>query len=451
MAGDESAQKRMPILDRIDLAAQSFEAPGHAIVMFDRSGVIGERYAGFADREKRTPVTAETLFPVASLTRLWSAVVLLQLVDEGKIDLDQAVVEHLPDVRLPASVQIRHLLSHSSQGTPGQRFHYDGRRYSVLSRVIEVAGGESFEQALQRRIITPLALRNTFLLGDDAAHTPRLAEFAMPYRHPADPTTCDIEFGHSASAGLVSTARDIATFDAALLRGELLPPPLLALVTRPFARAMPTGLGSFVQTVGGEKIVWGYGQYDCYGALNLMRAATGEGMVFLANNNASSDAPRLTHGDVTTSPIALAWLDRDGDDFVATRARLLRDVYVLPQRPRTLDALVELAAGMLVRAPSELSTPDLAMIHALGILAEGVSQTGQRRVPIIDEAIQRKADAVLAFDPQNPYAHYALASLHAALGDRDAARRHYRAIVDAPNASRNWYTVEAEAALATPD
>lgn len=441
---DASSQR---VLDRIERAARAYEAPGHAVVLFDRDGIVDERYGGFANVANATPVTADTLFPVASLTKLWSAVVLLQLVDEGRLKLEQPVVDLVPGIRLPATVQVRHLLSHTSQGTPGAAFHYDGRRYSVLARVIEAASGERFDAAIRRRIIAPLGLEDTFLLGDDAAHTPRVDEIATPYRYEGANTDCEIEYGHSASAGLVSTARDLAAFDIALLRGDLLPPQRLAHLMQPFLPAGPTGLGDFVQDVDGSTLAWGYGQYDCYAALNIMRTADGTGMVFLANNNVPSDAARLLHGDVTTSAVALAWLQAAPDGFAAARAELLREVYLLPSRPTQRDAVIEHAEALLARMPPAQDVPDLAIVHALLVLVE----VSPQRQPVFEQVIEHNAQAMLAADAANPYAHYALATLFAKRGERAQAQQHYRAIVDAPNASRNWYTVEAEAALATPD
>lgn len=438
------------VLQRIDAEARAHALPGYAVVLFDRSGVVAEHHGGAANLAAGTAVDAGTLFPLASLTKTWSAVVVLQLVEEGALRLDQPVIELLPDVRLPHAVQVRHLLSHTSQGTPGRHFHYDGRRYGLLGRIIEVTSGESFAQALERRIIAPLQLRDTFLLGATATATPRLASIATPYRDPGGldgPTPCDPEYGYSASAGLVSTARDVAAFEQALLAGELLAPAQLALIVTPFLPDGPSGLGSFVQTVDGRRLVWAYGQYDCHAALTLFDPERRSGVVFLANTSTPADAARLLYGDVTASPIALAWLGVPEDAMLHERAALVRDAFFAQAQPARLDAAIAAADRFLERHPEQRWTPDLVVAHALATLGSTAMRTRQQRPVRFDAAIEAKTMAVLAADGGNPYAHYYLASTYATQGRHAQARAHFQAIVSAPNAARNWYTREAEAAL----
>ncbi len=445
---DDTRDDIASTLARIERAAQAYVLPGHAVVVFDRSGVLGERYEGAADLESGRPVTAATLFPVASLTKTWSAVVVLQLVAEGRLRLDQPVFELLPTSRLPVTVQVQHLLSHTSHGTPGRAFHYDGRRYGALGRIVESVTGTPFAEVLRERIIVPLGLRDTFVLGDSAADTPRLDELALPYRDEGTRTRCDIEYGHSASAGLVTTARDVATFNRALWRGDLLAPAQRARIVMPYLQDGPTGLGSFVQRVDGRQLVWAYGQYDCYAALTLMDTTTGDGMVFLANDSTPSDSARLLYGDVRASPLALAWLGVAEDSPWQARSAILREAFFSAAHPQRLDPAIDAATRVLDRHPDQRATPDLVMVHALVALRDAAWRHQQRRVTAFDAAIEAKASAVLARDPGNVYAHYYLASLHASRGEHVAARVHYETIVVAPNMPRGWYTVEAEAALA---
>ena len=421
--------------------------PGYSLLLFDPSGIVGERQVGAANLASGEPITVATLFPVASLIKTWSAVVVLQLVAEGALRLDQPVVELLPEVRLPSTVQVRHLLSHSSHGSPGHSFHYDGRRFGLLGTLIEVASGEPFDQALQRRVIDRLGLRDTFLLGTSAESTPRHADIATPYQYEGSNTQCDLEYGHSASAGLVTTARDVARFELALLRGELLAPAQRSLLLQPYLPDGPTGLGSFVQPVDGRHIAWAYGQYDCFAALTVFDPVRGSGMVFLTNNNTPSDSARLLYGDVLTSPIALAWLGTPKGGVLDARAKLLRDAFFGRLHPERLESVIEDAGRFLDRFPSERHTPDLAGIHALISLKDMAWRMQQRQLTRFDAAVQAKAAAVLASDGSNPYAHYYLATLYALQGEHAQARVHYQAIVSAPNSARSWYTLEAEAAL----
>jgi CubicO group peptidase (beta-lactamase class C family) len=435
--------------------AQSYELPGYAALVQAGDRVVFETRLGRADIERGRDVDAGTLFPVASLTKTFAAVVVLQLAEEGRLGLDDAVKRHLPDVALADSVRIRHLLSHTSEGEPGSHFRYNGGRYALLTRIIAQASGASFAQNLDTRIVAPLQLRDTFLLGDDAASTPRRDAFAQPYRYDGGNRPGEVEFGHSASAGIVSTPRDIAAFNAALMSGRLLRPASLRAMRTPPREGLPYGLGVFVQRIAGDEVVWGYGQYDCYASLSVMLPERGWSFVFVANNNTPSDASRLIYGDLRYSPLALAFLaqtraasgESDALAQALQRARLLRDAFFGEfDAARRRSAVVQARAYIAQHAP-ERSRADLVMVHALSFMQAAAEQTGEPVPQDFDAWIIAKAGAVLAGDPHNPYAHYYLATLHAARGDPVAARRHYRAIVDAPNAARGWYTGLAQDAL----
>ncbi|MDF2773547.1 MAG: beta-lactamase, partial [Geminicoccaceae bacterium] len=75
-----------------------------------------------------------TVFHLASLTKPLASTVILQLVDEGKVSLDDPVSRY--GVGLPGTVLVRHLMSHTSEGVPGTRYAYNGDRFSLLDAVV---------------------------------------------------------------------------------------------------------------------------------------------------------------------------------------------------------------------------------------------------------------------------------------------------------------------------
>jgi hypothetical protein len=97
--------------------------------------------------------------------------VILQLVDEGKVSLDDPVSKYGIVLTSPGTILVRHLMSHTSEGLPGTHYAYNGDRYSLLDSVIAHASGKSFAAAVQERIIVPLGLKHT-------AATPQSAAFA---------------------------------------------------------------------------------------------------------------------------------------------------------------------------------------------------------------------------------------------------------------------------------
>ncbi|MCL2784178.1 MAG: beta-lactamase family protein [Propionibacteriaceae bacterium] len=146
--------------------------------------------------------TVDSLFQIGSTTKTWTATVIMQLVDEGKISLDQPVKEILPDFRLSTdeltdNVTVRHLLNHTS-GLDGDVFIDTGRGddclekymtvleeavaifplgatwsycnsgFSILGRIIEVVTGQLWDQAMRERLFEPLGLTHTNTLPEEA-------------------------------------------------------------------------------------------------------------------------------------------------------------------------------------------------------------------------------------------------------------------------------------------
>jgi len=148
------------------------------------------------------PVGTESLFQIGSITKVWTATVVMALVDEGLLDLDTPVVDVLPELRLAdpdvtKSVTTRHLLNHTSgidgdvftdtgrgddcleryvdvlgeagQNHPvGATWSYCNSGYSLLGRVIEKVTGGTWDQAMRDRLFTPLGLAHTVTLPEEA-------------------------------------------------------------------------------------------------------------------------------------------------------------------------------------------------------------------------------------------------------------------------------------------
>ncbi|MGX1701163.1 serine hydrolase [Microbacterium sp. NPDC055357] len=148
------------------------------------------------------PVTKDSIFQIGSISKVWTATVVMRLVDEGKIDLDTKVADILPGVRLvddetTDGVTVRHLLTHTS-GIDGDIFTDTGRGddavekyvdsldtagrnhplgvtwsycnsgYSILGRIIEVVTGKTWDAALSELLYEPLGLTHTVTLPEDA-------------------------------------------------------------------------------------------------------------------------------------------------------------------------------------------------------------------------------------------------------------------------------------------
>jgi D-alanyl-D-alanine carboxypeptidase len=222
--------------------------------------------SGVRDTRGRGTVPADGNFRIGSISKVFTAVVTLQLAAEGRVDLDRSVQHYLPGL-LPAScptITIRQLLNHTS-GLPGgglgggdaqwfvdHRFEswtprqivadavthpmefapgtlqdYNGTNYYVAGLLIERITGHSYAHEVQKRVIEPLALRHTYVLD---RHDPRL-----PGRHAhgyvavtTDGTTTLHDVSRQspypwAEGGLISNSGDLARFISAIFQGRLVP------------------------------------------------------------------------------------------------------------------------------------------------------------------------------------------------------------------------------------
>jgi CubicO group peptidase (beta-lactamase class C family) len=266
-------------------------------------------------------VTDTTVFHLASLTKPVASTVILQLVDEGKVSLDDPVSKYGIVLAGPGTVLVRHLMSHTSEGVPGTHYAYNGDRFSLLDSVIRRATGKSFATAVQERIVVPLGLTHTAPTPQSAAFAETgmdkstyLANVAPGYtwtRGTFVPTAYQTAF--STAAGLTASARDYAAFAMAMDRDAFLHPATKALAwtpaTGPSGQVFPYGLGWFVTDYKGVRLIWHYGYWTASSTLVIMVPAQHLTFVLLANTDGLSAPYPLAAGKLEASPWARAFLE----------------------------------------------------------------------------------------------------------------------------------------------
>ena len=170
-------------------------APGMTLAVADRAGAVRVSTYGFADAKAGARVRPETLFEIGSVSKSFAAVALLQMHDEGRVDLHRPVAEYLPWLRLEqnhGAVTAHHLLSHTSglQGAPllpesiaaglktfyrpGERFVYSNIGYLILGLLVEALDRRPFADALAARVLKPLGMASSAPLIDYSLR-PRMA------------------------------------------------------------------------------------------------------------------------------------------------------------------------------------------------------------------------------------------------------------------------------------
>lgn len=221
-----------------------FSIPGAALVVVEDGWVLFAAGYGWADLDRRQPVSVqETVWPVASVSKLFTATAAMRLVEEGKLDLDRDYRDVVPalDCCVHGPVTLRGLLTHTAgleednfgvvkpgvgplvpledylrrcrlrqRRPPGQRIHYCNHGMVVVGRLIEWASGMRYEEYVRQTLLEPLGMhRSGFAWTDDL-----LSHLAQGYESVGDgwraiPTDTILA---TPSGGLKASVADMAKF-----------------------------------------------------------------------------------------------------------------------------------------------------------------------------------------------------------------------------------------------
>ncbi|CAN5778422.1 serine hydrolase domain-containing protein [soil metagenome] len=226
------------------------ELPGTAVAIVHDQDLIYARGFGQADVEAGTPVTPDSIFRIASHSKLFTAISIMQLRDEGKLGLDDPIEQHLPwfniENRHPDSrpITVRHLLTHTSglpreagssywldfdfptlelikERLPGQqtvfptetRWKYSNLALALAGEVVAAVSGRSFADYVQANILDPLAMTSTSVIFPDDQRDRLVTPYSR--RLPGserEPLPFVDAAAMAAATGLSSTVADMARF-----------------------------------------------------------------------------------------------------------------------------------------------------------------------------------------------------------------------------------------------
>ena len=302
-----------------------------AAVVFDES-IVWERGFGYQNLASRIPATPDTPYLVGDMTGAVAAVLLLECVEQRRVGLDEpferyGLTSPEPDATL------RRLLSHEAPAGAKDPFEYNPDRFAQLTPLMEWCAPQPYRKSVSHRILNRLAmqdsvpgtdLQNPDLPLPDGLYDPDeldryrrvLDRIAVPYkvsgRNRAERADLPI-ISMTAAAGLVSTVRDLARLDAALDADVLLQQETLDVAWNPATSAggtpLPMGLGWFVQSYRGERVVWHFGYVPgAYSSLMLKMPGRHLTFILLANSDGLSAPFQLSQGDVTRSLFAALFL-----------------------------------------------------------------------------------------------------------------------------------------------
>ncbi len=307
-------------LDRYVAAiVEAQHAVGVTVGVMHQGQVIFAKGYGTANVAAKTPVAPDTLFAIGSVTKQFTCAVALQLQQEGKLSFDDPVARYAPALTRAADITVRDLAgmvsgyrdyypldfvdrpmatarpsaaiitefaSRPLDFAPRSRYSYSNTGYLLLGRIVELAGGEPFAAALERRLIAPLGLRHTRY--EPARGGPGMAEGYTPLGlGPVEPAIPEGAGWIGAAGGLWSTPTDLLAWDLALMDGKVLAPASWAVMTTPRTltdgRSSGYGCGQSIRDRGPVLVVQHGGGVSGFGSRNAFIPASRSGVAVIAN------------------------------------------------------------------------------------------------------------------------------------------------------------------------
>ncbi|NCF64476.1 MAG: serine hydrolase [Chloroflexi bacterium] len=308
--------------EELEELRETLKIPGFSAAVVKDQELVWAKGFGYADLENKVKAAPDTPYHLASVTKPFAAVIIMQLVEEGILDLESPVAQYGIDLESSGVIRVKHLLSMTSEGNPGEQYNYSGGRYALLSQVIEGASSKSFQALLFERIVQPLGMNFTAPNPAGCVELAYSATCDHLYKKIAKPYQLDPRHGIAesyywnqwlgAAGGLISTVTDLAKFDMAVDQNDLMSletkQKMLAPTISTAGAELPYSLGWFSQEYEGTRLVWAYG-YWSPSVSSLILKAPEENLTFiiLANTDNLGRSYRLGDGDVLRSPVALAF------------------------------------------------------------------------------------------------------------------------------------------------
>ena len=240
-------------------------APGLTLALANRDGLIRVSTYGYADTKAGLRVAPETMFEIGSISKSFVGLVLMQLRDEGKLDLNKPIVEYLPWLKINskfAAITTHHVLSHTAglpgapllldallselwtAYEPGKRFLYANTGYNILGFLVEAIDKRPFAEAMRARMLAPLGMTASAPIITDnlrkqmaIGYEPLAEGKPFPWHGPlAEAQWVEVDI---AAGSVASTPSDMAKYIRMLLnrgalpKGRLISEESFALFTKP--------------------------------------------------------------------------------------------------------------------------------------------------------------------------------------------------------------------------
>ena len=335
--------------------AEAARIPGLAIATIENGEIVEVELVGVANAETADPVTQDTLFEAASLSKPVFATAVLRLAERGEFDLDQPLHELLPYERISHDgraelLTARLVLSHRTGlpnwgpeklefvAEPGEWFGYSGEGYVYLQRVLERQSGLTLDQLVRREVFDPLAMSHSLFSWPEGEEL----SLAVPHDEAGRPQQKGLPEEGNAAASLHTTAEDYARFVVAWMRGDALTLESVDAALEEASRFQPAeeeaepsaaatrlawGLGWGIQLPeegsGAPALYWHWGDNGPFKAFVAFEPTSGDGLVYFANSmNGLAIAPVLANASLQNMDVTFDWMGYERLDSPGFAERL---------------------------------------------------------------------------------------------------------------------------------
>jgi D-alanyl-D-alanine carboxypeptidase len=314
-----------------DLIAKK-RSPAISVAVVEKGHVVYSKGFGLANLEQDVEANASTVYRIGSITKQFTATMIMQLVQEGKLSIDDSIEKVLPEMpKAWSKVTVKNLLNHTSgiksytelkgmmekdamQPTtplgiikkvenepmdfePGTKWHYNNTGYELLGILIEKLDKRTFAESLKTRILSPLGMNHTYFVSERSIVRYRAQGYSFGKNGYEHAQYLNMDWPYAAGS-IESTVLDLAKWDEALYGEKILPKDLLAKMWEPTVLADGTiqnyGFGWGTDKFNGQLLVEHGG--GIHGFTTQIRRVPSKGMTVII----------LTNTDGPSNPAAIA-------------------------------------------------------------------------------------------------------------------------------------------------
>ena len=301
-------------------------APGCAVLIAKNGQIVFEKAYGSADLELGVPMKSDMVFRIGSITKQFTAVAILQLVEKGKMSLSDSVQQFVKNYRFKGyTITIENLLTHTSgikgyeeidakipnairvdfppeqvidsldklplDFPPGTKYNYSNSNYFLLGKIIEEVSGMSYQDYLKQYLFMPIGLTSTYYDKPNEIIKNRAKGYTNIEGEYSNSGFISMSLVYSAGA-ILSNVNDLFRWHQALFKGDLLKKETLLKVIKPFQLNDGTishyGYGFFIRDENDKQSIGHGGAIDGFRAMEIYYPSKDIFIVLLCNNEQDS-------------------------------------------------------------------------------------------------------------------------------------------------------------------